>query len=66
MQVFPFPDVCVHYFGRLCIYTPVNHIPADSGQYNLSCVRSGLLVWTGVDGPDMSDGVEQAAWPTLL
>lgn len=26
----------------------------------LSCVRSGLLVWTGVDGPDMSDGVEQA------
>lgn len=31
----------------------------------LSCVRSGLLVWTGVDGPDMSDGVEQATLPSL-
>lgn len=31
----------------------------------LSCVRRGLLVWTGVGGPDMSDGVEHAAWPSL-
>lgn len=31
----------------------------------LSCVRRGLLVWTGVDGPDISDGVEHAAWPSL-
>lgn len=31
----------------------------------LSCVRRGLLVWTGVEGPDMSEGVEQATWPFL-
>lgn len=24
----------------------------------LSCIISGLLVWTGVGGPDISDGVE--------
>lgn len=33
--------------------------------YYLSCVRRGLLVWTGVGGPDMSDGVEHATWPSL-
>lgn len=31
----------------------------------LSWLRSGLLVWTGVEGPDMSDGVEQAALASL-
>lgn len=31
----------------------------------LSCERRGLLVWTGVDGPDMSEGVEQGAGPSL-
>ena len=31
----------------------------------LSCVRSGLLVCTGVGGPDMSDGVEHGAWLSL-
>lgn len=31
----------------------------------LSCVRRGLLVWTGVGGPDMSEGVEHVPWPSL-
>lgn len=33
----------------------------NANAHYLSCVRKGLLVWTGVGDPEISEGVEHGA-----